>query len=81
MATKCGHVLCMSCVKQFMLPKKVEEDTPVMCFVCDMPAGVVLVGSEGDKLPVGLVALKSEGTGFSAKGGNTVGKTSVGFQC
>lgn len=84
LATKCGHVLCMSCVKQFMLPArkdKVKEDTPVMCYVCDVPAAVVLAESEGDKLPAGLVALKSEGTGFSAKGGNTVGKTSVGFQC
>lgn len=87
MANKCGHVLCMNCVKNFLLPPKketIKEDMPIMCFVCDIPAAIVspeLHAASDKTLPVGLVALRSEGTGFSAKGTNTVQKSNVEFQC
>ncbi|KAK5988773.1 E3 ubiquitin-protein ligase CSU1-like protein [Cladobotryum mycophilum] len=82
MAEKCGHVLCLSCVKQFLIPttkkKDVAEDESIRCFVCDMPAGVKSSSKNPDakdSLPVGFVKLKSEGTGFSARGSSTVEKS------
>ncbi|ETR97030.1 hypothetical protein M419DRAFT_39739 [Trichoderma reesei RUT C-30] len=92
MAEKCGHVLCFSCVKQFLLPSekaqaaaKEEAASHIACFVCSAPVAVtskpVKVSSPKDPLPTGLVRLKSEGTGFSARGSRTVEKSSVAFQC
>lgn len=59
----------------------------VACYVCDDN----LEGSKGEdgkprkrakgELPPGLVELKSDGTGFSAAGGNKVDKVSTNFQC
>ncbi|KAF4456931.1 nitric oxide synthase-interacting protein [Fusarium austroafricanum] len=84
MTKECGHVLCHSCVKQFMIPssKKTEETPSLTCYVCDVP--LASKSQESDAAPgsiPGLVALKSEGTGFSAHGGNTVERSSVAFQC
>ncbi|KAL7787030.1 hypothetical protein V8C37DRAFT_391201 [Trichoderma ceciliae] len=89
MAEKCGHVLCFNCVKQFLLPSHklpAQETEPhIACFVCSTPIAVTAkpskVSSGKDSLPIGLVKLKSEGTGFSARGSRTVEKTSVAFQC
>lgn len=89
MAKGCGHVLCQKCVHQFLIPPKKDgkgssEDAGAIinCFVCDKPIAVESAG-EGSKhrLPVGLVALKSEGTGFSARGTSTVEKSITSFQC
>ncbi|KHO00866.1 zinc finger containing protein [Metarhizium album ARSEF 1941] len=86
MAKQCGHVLCLSCVKKFLVPSRKEvtaEDVPLMCYVCESP----IVGKSAkhepstSKLPAGLVLLKSEGTGFSARGSNTVERSGVAFQC
>lgn len=83
MAKPCGHVLCLKCVKQFLAPKGRSEDEPIACYTCESPvasnAAREAVGT--DALPSGLVPLKSEGTGFSARGGSTVQKSGVAFQC
>lgn len=86
MGMKCGHVLCLSCIKQFMAPLKQpvkeENEKPVMCFVCDtVLAFAADLGAAKTALPSGMIALKSEGTGFSARGGSTVERTNVAFQC
>ncbi|KAM0303540.1 hypothetical protein HYE67_003614 [Fusarium culmorum] len=88
LAKQCGHVLCHSCVKQFMIPpsKKAssEDDPPLTCYVCDVPLTSKSQKQDtasGSSIPPGLVALQSEGTGFSAHGGNTVERSSVAFQC
>ncbi|KAI6779517.1 Nitric oxide synthase-interacting protein-like protein [Emericellopsis cladophorae] len=86
MAKHCGHVLCDRCVQTFLIPPKgkpvKEEDSVVACFVCDEPVAVLATGDEAGKdgLPTGLVALRSEGTGFSAKGASNVRKAGVAFQ-
>jgi nitric oxide synthase-interacting protein len=89
MAEKCGHVLCLNCVKKFLLPSIKEQaqeaESPIACFVCSTPVAVTTkptkTSSSKDALPVGLIKLKSEGTGFSARGSRSVQKTSVAFQC
>ncbi|KAH7258092.1 hypothetical protein MRS44_010386 [Fusarium solani] len=87
MAKQCGHVMCHNCVKQFMLPStkksSSEDDPPLTCYVCDVPLTSKSQKHEvakGSLIP-GLVALRSEGTGFSARGASTVEKSSVAFQC
>ncbi|KAG8415154.1 hypothetical protein J3458_009028 [Metarhizium acridum] len=86
MAQQCGHVLCLSCVKKFLIPASKEvsaQEVRLMCYVCETP----IVGKSAKhepstgKLPAGLVLLKSEGTGFSARGSNTVERSGVAFQC
>ncbi|KAI9167327.1 E3 ubiquitin-protein ligase CSU1 [Paramyrothecium foliicola] len=88
MARACGHVLCRACVKLFLTPSSkkssdAEAEPALACFVCEIPLGSSAPSGESSKdaLPSGLVALKSEGTGFSAKGGNTIEKSGVAFQC
>ncbi|KAK4059561.1 hypothetical protein Trihar35433_10837 [Trichoderma harzianum] len=89
MADKCGHVLCFSCVKQFLLPSEKQQtqeaETNIACFVCSTPVAVVTkptkISSAKDSLPTGLIKLKSEGTGFASRGSRTVEKSSVAFQC
>lgn len=88
MAKQCGHVMCHNCVKQFMIPStkkssSSEDDPPLTCYVCDMPLtskSQKHEAAKGSSIP-GLVALRSEGTGFSARGASTVEKSSVAFQC
>lgn len=82
MAKPCGHVLCLKCVRQFLAPKGRPEGELVACFTCDSPvSGKTAHTGEKDALPAGLVPLKSEGTGFSARGASTIKKSSVAFQC
>ncbi|ATY59495.1 zinc finger containing [Cordyceps militaris] len=97
MAIKCGHVLCLGCVKQFVAPppkqaaKETTRDAAAACFVCDTPlswrvdaftsTSTSTSTSKPSLLPSGMIALKSEGTGFSARGGNTVERNNVAFQC
>ena len=82
MAKPCGHVLCQKCVRQFLAPKGRTPGAPVSCFTCDAPvSGKAPTSGEKDALPLGLVPLKSEGTGFSARGASTIQKSSVAFQC
>jgi nitric oxide synthase-interacting protein len=87
MAQQCGHVLCLHCVKKFLIPPNKrpnsEPEVPLMCYVCDAPVAgkPAKNGSNASKLPPGLVLLKSEGTGFSARGSNTVERAGVAFQC
>lgn len=63
-------------------PVEEEIGAIIHCFVCDKPIAATS-GDESSKhrLPVGLVALKSEGTGFSARGTSTVEKSTTSFQC
>lgn len=84
---QCGHVLCNSCVKKFMVPTRKpsssEPEIPPSCYVCDTPLSSKTAkedGSQSSSIP-GLVALKSDGTGFSARGSSTVEKSTVSFQC
>ncbi|RSM02486.1 hypothetical protein CEP52_007937 [Fusarium oligoseptatum] len=72
---------------QFMLPStkksSSEDDPPLTCYVCDVPLtskSQKHEAAKGSSIP-GLVALRSEGTGFSARGASTVEKSSVAFQC
>ncbi|PHH72650.1 hypothetical protein CDD82_5865 [Ophiocordyceps australis] len=88
MLQPCGHVLCMSCANQFLIafnsrPSDSEPETPILCYVCDTP-----VSRKGSKtnngsgsLPSGFIPLRSEGTGFSARGASTVRKSGIAFQC
>lgn len=84
LAKPCGHVLCKSCVDQFMKPAGAEA---VRCFVCDsdLTEKPPKEGKEGkpdkDKIRPGLVELRREGTGFSAGGSNQVKKDAVTFRC
>lgn len=87
MAKQCGHVLCHSCVKKFMIPsgKKTspEDELPVTCYVCDVPLTSKPQKrdtAKADSVP-GLIALRSEGTGFSARGTSTVERSGIAFQC
>ena len=82
LAKPCGHVLCRSCVGQFMKPS--AADGTVRCFVCDTdvtekPAKESEEKKEKDKIRPGLVELRREGTGFSAGGKNQVKKDTVSF--
>ncbi|CAM1502813.1 Fc.00g075890.m01.CDS01 [Cosmosporella sp. VM-42] len=87
MAKQCGHVLCHNCVKQFMIPKgkqaASESQPPIACYVCDVPLTSKTQKNDAastSSLP-GLVALRSEGTGFSAQGTSTVKRSTIAFQC
>ena len=81
LAKPCGHVLCKSCVDQFMKP---SAGAPVRCFVCEanLTERPQKEGkAEKDKIRPGLVELRREGTGFSAGGSNQVKKDGVTFRC
>jgi nitric oxide synthase-interacting protein len=92
LAKPCGHVLCKSCVHNFMKPSgrhdpHAPDSDPhaVRCFVCDAD----LTEKKGDKkekegkekIRPGLVEIRSDGTGFTAGGSNQVQKSGVAFQC
>ncbi|KAG9232546.1 hypothetical protein BJ875DRAFT_404709 [Amylocarpus encephaloides] len=93
LAKPCGHVICKSCVGKFMTPSgKHDPHAPdvdqnlVLCYVCEAniterPGGRPGKEKEKDKVKPGLVEIKSEGTGFSGAGCNTVEKSGVAFQC
>lgn len=82
----CGHVFCRQCALR-LVDSAAKDGSAVACYVCDDD----LEGAKGEdgkprkrakgELPPGLVELKSDGTGFSAAGGNKVDKVSTNFQC
>ncbi|KAK0374936.1 RING finger domain-containing protein [Colletotrichum limetticola] len=78
MAEKCGHVICRNCAVKFMTP---QENA---CYVCDARLPAARPDSK-HKEPkqefAGLIELRSEGTGFSARGASKVEKSGVAFQC
>ncbi|EQB55705.1 RING finger domain-containing protein [Colletotrichum gloeosporioides Cg-14] len=87
LAESCGHVICRGCATKFMTPAKGNNaaEQEHACYVCD--ARLASKGSKSkprqskQEFP-GLVELRSEGTGFSARGANMVEKTAVAaFQC
>ncbi|CAG8951321.1 hypothetical protein HYFRA_00008071 [Hymenoscyphus fraxineus] len=94
LAKPCGHVLCKSCVSKFMTPSGVHDphapdvdQNLVSCYVCEADITERAGGNEGkkgkdkEKVAPGLVEIKSDGTGFSGAGGNTVERKGVAFQC
>lgn len=78
MAEKCGHVICRNCAVKFMTP---QENA---CYVCDARLPAARPDSK-QKEPkqefAGLIELRSEGTGFSARGASKVERSGVAFQC
>ncbi|KAK1975516.1 RING finger domain-containing protein [Colletotrichum cereale] len=86
LAEKCGHVICRNCAAKFMAPVKgsnvqLQENA---CYVCD--ARLTTGSSDGKQKQrkqefAGLIELRSEGTGFSARGASKVEKSGVAFQC
>lgn len=93
LAKPCGHVLCKSCVGKFMTPTGVHDphapdvnQNIVQCYVCEADLtekkeSEPVKGKSKDRIKPGLVEIKSEGTGFSGAGGNTVERSGVAFQC
>jgi nitric oxide synthase-interacting protein len=93
LAKPCGHVLCKSCVSKFMTPTGVHDphapdvdQNAVRCYICEADLteknGTESVkGKSKEQIKPGLVEIKSEGTGFSGAGGNTVERSGVAFQC
>ncbi|KUI64688.1 hypothetical protein VM1G_00233 [Cytospora mali] len=95
LAKPCGHVLCKACANQFMKPighdphadpKDAHEANTVRCYVCDgdvteKPGKKGSEKKEKEKIRPGVVALKSDGTGFSASGTNEVKRSGTAFQC
>ncbi|KAK1659370.1 RING finger domain-containing protein [Colletotrichum godetiae] len=78
MAEKCGHVICRNCAVKFMTP---QENA---CYVCDarLPAARPDNKQKEPKQEfAGLIELRSEGTGFSARGASKVERSGVAFQC
>ncbi|KAI1384707.1 ENOS interacting protein [Hypoxylon trugodes] len=93
LAKPCGHVLCRNCVDRFMRPRHdphapASEAAKLRCYVCEEDLtdkkksnGEKSKKKDKEKIRPGLVELRSEGTGFSAGGANTVQKSGVAFQC
>ncbi|KAK4169296.1 hypothetical protein QBC43DRAFT_307385 [Cladorrhinum sp. PSN259] len=84
LAKPCGHVLCKSCVDQFMKPSSGSE--PIRCYVCDSDLtdkpttkSSKKEGKEKEKIRRGLVELRREGTGFTAGGTTQAKKDTVNF--
>ncbi|RDL34389.1 Nitric oxide synthase-interacting protein-like protein [Venustampulla echinocandica] len=97
LAKPCGHVICKSCVGRFMTPSGIYDphapeidQNAIYCYVCEadltekpvISSGRSLNKSESKgKVKPGLVEIKSDGTGFSGSGQNTVEKAGIAFQC
>ncbi|KAF6843668.1 Nitric oxide synthase-interacting protein-like protein [Colletotrichum musicola] len=88
LARKCGHVICRSCAVKLMAPDKSKGSFPQqnVCYVCDavlMSDASSSRGKQQEQEFPGLIELRSEGTGFSARGSNKVEKSGgvAGFQC
>lgn len=88
LAKPCGHVVCGSCVENFVLGEVADElgqKSPVRCFVCS--AGLSdrkknkSKEKDGEKIRPGLVEISSEGTGFAGGGRSMVKKSGTAFQC
>ncbi|KAK4230771.1 hypothetical protein QBC38DRAFT_467805 [Podospora fimiseda] len=90
LAKPCGHVLCKSCVDQFMRPSSSAGES-LRCFVCDTDltdkpsSGGKKEGKskqkekDKEKIRPGLVELRREGTGFTAGGTTQAKKDKVNF--
>ncbi|KAI5779745.1 hypothetical protein EDC01DRAFT_669618 [Geopyxis carbonaria] len=87
MAKPCGHVVCKPCADKFMTPSDDPHDTSdktVRCYVCEADLTDKKKPSKKNKDAIrpGLVQIQSDGTGFSAGGGNvTTEKQGIAFQC
>ncbi|KAL7266397.1 hypothetical protein RUND412_011057 [Rhizina undulata] len=92
LAVPCGHVVCKPCVDKFMKPVTDDPhdkgEKSIRCYVCDADitekAGAKSSRKDKDKdrIRPGLVLIQSDGTGFSAGGGNvTTEKDGIAFQC
>jgi nitric oxide synthase-interacting protein len=87
-AIPCGHVLCKPCVDKFLRPEHrhhrdahdaAPEPETVHCYVCDAD----LTSRKGKKeksVRLGLVEIRSEGTGFASGGKAMVRRAGVAFQ-
>jgi nitric oxide synthase-interacting protein len=97
LAKPCGHVLCGSCVDQFMRPPnhgkagtKADEDSGnMLCYVCETdvterkPKDVAngVKRRDKEKIKPGLAEISCEGTGFAGGGTNITKRAGVAFQC
>ena len=97
LAKPCGHVLCGSCVEQFMRPpyhekaatKPTEDSLTVLCYVCQTNVTEKkpkdsedrVKHKDKDKIRPGLTEISCEGTGFAGGGTNITKRTGVAFQC
>jgi nitric oxide synthase-interacting protein len=87
-AMPCGHVVCKPCVDKFVTATPDDphdqSDKSMQCYVCeaDLTNKAKPSKKDKDKVHPGLVLIQSDGTGFSAGGGNvTTEKQGVAFQC
>ncbi|KAL2886215.1 Nitric oxide synthase-interacting protein [Ceratocystis lukuohia] len=83
LAKDCGHVFCKGCTMMLISTSSKskaagspDEEVP-RCYICSSS----LAGEGGKKhgLPAGLVSLKTEGTGFSARGQSKVQRSTTDF--
>ncbi|KAF8241460.1 hypothetical protein K440DRAFT_665310 [Wilcoxina mikolae CBS 423.85] len=87
LATPCGHVICKPCADKFIIALSSnahDQNKPVRCYVCNADLSDQDSPSNKNKNMVrpGLVLIQSDGTGFSAGGGNvTTEKQGIAFQC
>ncbi|TDZ20787.1 E3 ubiquitin-protein ligase CSU1 [Colletotrichum orbiculare MAFF 240422] len=87
LAESCGHIICRNCASKFVPPPKNSQDLPQpgTCFVCDATLAPEAVSGRKNwqrgELS-GLIELRCDGTGFSARGGSKVERNGIAaFQC
>ncbi|KAI5304555.1 hypothetical protein KEM56_006353, partial [Ascosphaera pollenicola] len=92
----CGHVICKSCVDQFMKPsqdsklhRRDEADQireKVLCYVCELDVTERKPSKKDkdkgkEKIRPGCIPINCEGTGFAGGGNNIAKKSGTAFQC